>query len=51
LLALRARRESLEPVALTLLAGGWMFVAWHTLWRFVLSQVPLKADPARWWFW
>jgi hypothetical protein len=36
------------PVATMLIAGAWIVVGWHLLWVFVLSNVPLKADPATW---
>ncbi len=49
LFLLRASRaEWLRPATAFLVAAGWLFVAWHVLWTFVLSQVPLKADPASW---
>jgi hypothetical protein len=54
LVLLRARHSLLprlsEPLTVALIAGAWMLVAWHALWSFVLSQVPLKADPIGWWF-
>jgi hypothetical protein len=49
LISMRARKDQWERAAASLLLlAGWMLVAWHTLWTFVLSQVPLKADPAGW---
>ena len=55
LATLRARQSSLlqsmsQPLAVALVTCAWLLVAWHALWSFVLSQIPLKADPARWWF-
>jgi hypothetical protein len=56
LAALRLRHSPMlqsisEPLAVALVTWGWLLVAWHGLWSFVLSQVPLKADPAGWLFW
>jgi hypothetical protein len=56
LAALRARHSTLlrsasEPLAVALVSGAWLLVAGHALWTFVLSQIPLKADPAGWAFW
>jgi len=49
LLAVRMRRSRWEqPAAVVLMATAWLLVGWHVLWSFVLSQVPLKADPASW---
>jgi len=51
LAALRMRHSRWsEPLVVSLVAGSWLLVAWHVLWSFVLSQVPLKADPVGWWF-
>ena len=51
LAALRARHSQwTEPLAVSLVTSAWLLVAWHLLWSFVLSQIPLKADPAGW-FW
>ncbi len=49
LLALRMRRSRWEePAAVFLMAAAWMLVGWHLVWSFVMSQVPLKADPVSW---
>lgn len=49
MLELRARRtEWLQPAAVSLVACAWLVVTVCVLWTFVLSQVPLKADPATW---
>ena len=37
-----------QPVAAFLMAAAWLLVGWHFLWSFVLSQIPLKADPIAW---
>jgi hypothetical protein len=54
LVVLRARHSLLprssQPLAVILVTCAWMLVAWYALWSFVLSQVPLKADPIGW-FW
>jgi hypothetical protein len=49
LLGLRWRQARWEkPAAAFLMAAAWLLVGWHFLWSFVLSQVPLKADPISW---
>ena len=49
LLAVRMRRTRWEqPTAAFLMATAWLLVGWHWVWSFVLSQIPLKADPASW---
>lgn len=49
LIGLRMRQTQWEqPAAVIVMAAAWMLVAWHFVWSFVLSQVPLKADPASW---
>jgi hypothetical protein len=49
LLAVRMRRSRWEePASAFLMAAAWLLVGWHLVWSFVLSQVPLKADPISW---
>ncbi len=40
--------EQSQPAMLLFVIAEWLLVGGHALWTFILSQVPLKADPAGW---
>jgi len=49
LIALRLRGpDPAQGFTTILLTVAWLVVGWHSVMRFVCSQVPLKTDPVGW---